>query len=128
MNIPKELKYVKSHEWVRLEDDLAVVGITDFAQSQMGDLTFVELPSVGDQFDAEDEVAVVESVKAASDIYMPIDGEIVEINEVLADSPEVINNDPYGDGWMFKIKPSDVSQVEALLTFEQYEEQIPSDG
>jgi glycine cleavage system H protein len=127
MNIPKELRYTKSHEWVRVEDGLAVVGITDFAQAQLSELTFVELPEVDATFDAEDEAAVVESVKAASDIYAPVSGKVVEVNDKLIDSPELVNSDPYGDGWLFKLEPADVSQVDGLLDADAYEEVAPGD-
>lgn len=119
---PQELRYVSSHEWVRLEDDgTATIGITDHAQEALGDVVFVELPEVGAQLGAGDEAGVVESVKAASDIYAPIGGEIIAINENLEDSPEVINADPYGDGWFFRMRLDDVGDVEALMTAEQYD-------
>lgn len=113
---PTELKYAKSHEWVRVEDDGSVtIGITDHAQSALGDLVFVELPKVGRVLAAEESCAVVESVKAASDVYAPIAGEVIAINPDLADAPEAINNAPYGEGWMWKMKPSDVADVGGLL-------------
>lgn len=119
---PQELRYVSSHEWVRLEDDgTATIGITDHAQEALGDVVFVELPEVGAQLGAGDEAGVVESVKAASDIYAPIGGEIIAINENLEDSPEVINADPYGDGWFFRMRLDDVADVEELMTAEQYD-------
>lgn len=113
---PQDLRYTKSHEWVRMTDQLAEVGITDFAQQQLSDITYVDLPEIGTRFEAGEEVAVVESIKAASDIYAPISGEIVEVNTALADSPEVINNDPCGGGWLFRIKPDNPDDVESLLT------------
>jgi glycine cleavage system H protein len=119
---PQELRYVSSHEWVRLEDDgTATIGITDHAQEALGDVVFVELPEVGAQLGAGDEAGVVESVKAASDIYAPIGGEIIAINGNLEDSPEVINADPYGDGWFFRMRLDDVADVEELMTAEQYD-------
>ena len=119
---PQELRYVSSHEWVRLEDDgTATIGITDHAQEALGDVVFVELPEVGAQLGAGDEAGVVESVKAASDIYAPIGGEIIAINENLEDSPEVINADPYGDGWFFRMRLDDVADLDELISAEQYD-------
>ncbi|WP_227430795.1 glycine cleavage system protein GcvH [Psychrobacter sp. I-STPA6b] len=124
-HIPAELKYVASHEWLRLEDDGTItVGITEHAQDLLGDIVYVELPEVGATVAADDEVAVVESVKAASDVYAPITGEIVAINESLEDEPEIINSDPYGDGWFFKIKPDNVDDYESLLTAEEYQNEL----
>lgn len=115
-NVPNDLKYAKSHEWVRDEGDGVVsVGITDHAQELLGDLVFVDLPEVGAAVQAATECAVVESVKAASDVYSPLDGEIVAVNSALADAPETINSDPYGDGWIFKLKPTDAAQLDELL-------------
>ena len=120
-NIPSELKYAPSHEWVRNEGDgTYTVGISEHAQELLGDMVFVELPEVGDVVDAGEDCAVAESVKAASDIYAPISGEIVAINEELEDSPETVNNDAYGDGWLFRIKASDESEVDNLLDAEGY--------
>lgn len=113
---PQDLRYTKSHEWVRMTDQLAEVGITDFAQQQLSDITYVDLPEIGARFETGEEVAVVESIKAASDIYAPISGEIAEVNTALADAPEVINNDPYGNGWLFRIKPDNPDDIETLLT------------
>jgi glycine cleavage system H protein len=124
MNIPRDLRYTKSHEWVRLAGGLAVVGITDYAQNQLSDLTYVELPSVADDVEAESEVAVVESVKAASDVYAPISGTITAVNEKLIQQPEIINSDPYGEGWLFKIKPAHPDDIALLLDAESYEETI----
>ncbi|MBR9907699.1 glycine cleavage system protein GcvH [Pseudidiomarina donghaiensis] len=127
-NIPKELKYASTHEWVRNEGDgIFTVGITEHAQDLLGDMVFVELPEVGDTVAAGDDVAVCESVKAASDIYAPIAGEIVEVNEELEDAPETVNNDPFGDGWLFKIKAEDPSEVEGLLDAEGYQAVIDED-
>lgn len=123
--IPAELKYVSSHEWIRDEGDgVVTVGITEHAQELLGDVVFVEAPEVDEDVDAEDEIAVVESVKAASDIYAPLAGTITEVNEELEDSPELINSDPYGDGWMFKMKLADAGDLEKLLSAEDYAEEI----
>lgn len=122
-NTPAELKYAASHEWARLEGDIVTVGITDHAQDALGDLVYVELPTVGDQINAGDEAGVVESVKAASDIYAPVSGEIVEVNEALADAPETVNSEPYAGGWLYKIKASDVSELDKLLSAAEYEAQ-----
>ena len=124
-NIPAELKYVASHEWLRLEEDGTItVGITDHAQDLLGDVVFVELPEVGDAVSVDDEIAVVESVKAASDVYAPLTGEIVAINENLEDEPEIINSDPYGDGWFFKIKPLNADDYDELLSAEDYQNEL----
>ena len=123
--VPSELRYAKSHEWVRVEEDgVVTVGISDHAQALLGDLVFVELPEVGTELAAGDECCVVESVKAASDVYMPISGEIIEINETLADEPEIINAAPYDNGWLFKVQPSDVDEVDELLDAETYQAEI----
>ncbi len=121
MNTPKELKYTKDHEWVRLEGNRAVVGITDFAQSQLGDVVFVEVPEVGAEVAAGNGFSVVESVKAVSDIYAPLSGTVVEVNEALADAPEVVNQDPYGEGWIAVIEITDMSELDNLLDSEAYE-------
>ena len=121
-NVPSELKYVASHEWLRMEDDCTItVVITDHAQEALGDIVYVELPDVGDTVAVDDEVAVVESVKAASDVYAPITGEVVAINEALEDDPEVINTDPYGEGWMYRIKPDNADDFDSLLSAEEYQ-------
>lgn len=123
-NTPNELKYAASHEWARVEEDGTItVGITDHAQSALGDVVFVELPEVGVVLVAGQEAGVVESVKAASDVYAPVSGEVVEINPALEDAPETINADPYGDGWFYKIKPSDDDEIEGLLTADQYQDE-----
>lgn len=127
-SIPKELKYASTHEWVRNEGDgIYTVGITEHAQDLLGDMVFVELPDVGANVAAGDDVAVAESVKAASDIYAPIAGEIVAINDELEDAPETVNNDPYGDGWLFKIKADDASEVDSLLDAAGYQAVIDED-
>ncbi len=121
---PSELKYASSHEWARLEEDGTVtIGITDHAQEALGDVVFVELPDVGTVLAAGDDAGVVESVKAASDIYAPIGGEVIEINDQLGDEPEMVNSDPYNDGWFFKLQPSDTSELEALLSAGDYQQQ-----
>ena len=121
--IPGDLKFKTSHEWVRVEQDGTVtVGISDHAQDLLGDIVFVELPDIGTQMNAEDEVAIVESVKAASDVYSPISGEIVEVNELLIDNPETINESPYSDGWFYKIQPDDLDEINELLSPEEYGE------
>ena len=125
MNVPQDLKYTSSHEWVRIEGETVTVGITDYAQSQLSDLTFIELPSVDDEFGAGDEAGVLESVKAASDIYAPLSGRVVEVNEVLNDHPESINTDPYTDGWLFKMELSQAGEVEDLLDHDGYEQILP---
>lgn len=121
---PVELKYASTHEWARLEDDGTVtVGITDHAQAALGDVVFVETPEVGVVLAAGDDAGVVESVKAASDIYSPVGGEVIEINRRLEDDPETVNSDPYNDGWFFKLQPSDPTELDALLSAEDYQQQ-----
>ena len=124
-NIQADLKYVASHEWLRLEADGTItVGITDHAQDALGDVVFVELPEVGTTVEADQEIAVVESVKAASDVYAPISGEIVEINEELVDNPELANEDPYGKAWFFKVKPANPADYDGLMSAEEYENSL----
>ncbi|MEX1664603.1 glycine cleavage system protein GcvH [Zhongshania arctica] len=123
-NTPSELKYASSHEWARLESDGTVtVGISHHAQNALGDVVFIELPEVGAEYSQGDEAAVVESVKAASDIYAPVSGEIIEINEALDESPETVNEYPYSDGWFFRMQPSDPTELDNLLDAEAYDEQ-----
>jgi len=122
MAAPSDLYYAKTHEWLRIDDNGATVGITDFAQNQLSDITFVELPDVGREVEAGDEVAVVESVKAASDIYAPVAGTIVEVNSDLEDSPEMINASPYDAGWLFEIELRKEEDVDNLMSAEEYEE------
>ncbi len=122
MQLPEALKYSASHEWSRLEGDTLTVGITDFAQDQLGDVVFVELPSVGQTVTAGTAVAVVESVKTASDIYAPVSGEVVEVNSALEDAPETINSAPFEGGWMFKLRVSDPGELEKLLDADAYQE------
>jgi len=127
-NIPVELKYAKSHEWARTNDDGSVtVGISDTAQDQLGDMVFIEVPEVGQTVTAEEACAVVESVKAASDVYAPVGGKIVEVNEDLADSPETVNNDAYGEGWIFRLEPSDAGELGALMDADAYEAFLASE-
>ena len=126
--IPSELKYTKSHEWVRTEEDGSVsIGITDHAQELLGDLVFVELPEVGSEMSAEDAACVVESVKAASDVYMPISGEVVAVNEALADAPETNNDSPYDDGWLIRINPSNPDELDELMDADSYDAEIAED-
>jgi len=125
MNVPADLRYTKTHEWIRVDGKSITVGITDYAQEQLGDLTYVEPPTPKDNVEAEEEVAVVESVKAASDVYAPLSGEISAVNPLLVQHPELINSDPYGEGWIFKMQPDDPSEVDMLLDADQYEELIP---
>lgn len=127
-NVISDLRYTKSHEWIKLEDDgTATIGITDHAQDLLGDLVFVETPEVGVEYASGEDCAVVESVKAASDVYAPVSGEIVAANEALADAPETINSDPYGEGWIFKIKLSDESELDSLLDADAYSAQIAAE-
>ena len=121
MNHPSELKYASTHEWVRIEDDLVVTGISDHAQDALGDLVYVETPEVGQQITAGEQAGVVESVKTASDIHAPVSGTVVEINANLEDDPDFVNDDPYGKGWIYKIKPDNIADVEQLLSSTTYE-------
>lgn len=124
MNIPSELKYTKDHEWIKMEDDIAIIGITDFAQSELGDIVYVEVETVDETLDAEEIFGTVEAVKTVSDLFLPLSGEIIEFNEGLEDEPEKVNSDPYGDGWMIKLKCSDLSQTESLMSAEDYKSLI----
>jgi len=124
MNIPKNLKYAKTHEWVRVEGDIAVVGISDHAQHELTDVVYAEMPAIGAHLEAGKECAVVESVKAASDIYAPVSGDVVAINEELSSAPELLNQDPYDKGWMFKVKMSDASELNELLSPDDYAHHI----
>jgi glycine cleavage system H protein len=119
---PEDSKYAKSHEYVHMEGDIGTVGITDYAQKELGDVVFVELPQVGTQLDAGDELGSIESVKAVSELFAPVTGEVVEINERLAEKPELVNTDPYNDGWMIRIRLSDVTELDELMNAEEYEE------
>ena len=120
MNIPQNLKYSNDHEWIRIEGDEAFIGITDFAQGQLGDIVFVDVDTVGETLEANEVFGSIEAVKTVSDAFIPVGGEILEFNEALNDAPDTVNKDPYGEGWMIKIKMTDPSQVDALLTAEQY--------
>lgn len=120
MNIPSELKYTKDHEWVSIEGDIATIGITDFAQSELGDIVYVEVETVDETLAAEEIFGTVEAVKTVSDLFLPLSGEIIEFNTALEDEPEKVNTDPYGDGWMIKVKCSDISEVEGLMTADAY--------
>jgi glycine cleavage system H protein len=122
MTFDDSVKYQKSHEWARKDGDLVVVGVSDYAQDSLGDVVFVELPEVGSSFKQGESFGVVESVKSASDLFMPVGGEIAEVNEALSDSPETVNESPFGDGWMIKIKPSDISEYDSLISASEYEE------
>ncbi len=127
-NIPAELKYSKDHEWVKIEGDIATIGITDYAQDSLGDVVYVELPNEGENFSAHDSFGSVESVKAVSEIFTPVGGEITEANEDLNDTPEKVNEDPYGDAWLIKIKMDDVGEVDDLLSAEDYTEFLASES
>ena len=122
-NIPGDLKFLSSHEWIRVESDGTVtVGISDHAQDLLGDIVFVELPEVGQSIDAESDAAIVESVKAASDVYSPLSGDVIEVNALLEDQPEIVNSSPYEDGWFYKLNPTDMNELENLLSPEDYSE------
>ncbi len=123
-NIPENLHYSKDHEWVKVEDGVATIGITDYAQHSLGDVVYVELPSVGDKFEAHEAFGSVESVKAVSEVFTPIAGEIVEANDGLNDTPEAVNNDAYGDAWMIKVKMDNPLEADAMLSAEEYEEYL----
>lgn len=120
MNVPAELKYTKEHEWIRVEGDEAVIGITDYAQSQLGDIVFVECETVGDNLEAGDTFGTVEAVKTVSDLYMPVGGEVLEFNEELEGEPELVNKDPYGKGWIIRVKLGDKAEIDGLLTADAY--------
>ncbi|MDG4657106.1 glycine cleavage system protein GcvH [Ectobacillus antri] len=122
MSIPKELRYSEEHEWVKIEDGKVIVGITDFAQHELGDIVFVELPEVGAEVKVNEPFGSVESVKTVSELYAPVSGKVVQVNDALGDSPELVNESPYGDAWMIVLEVSDMSEVESLMNAEQYEE------
>ncbi|MCC8359903.1 glycine cleavage system protein GcvH [Salinimicrobium sediminilitoris] len=124
MKIPKDLKYTNDHEWVRIEGDVATVGITDFAQGELGDIVYVEVETVDETLDREEVFGTVEAVKTVSDLFAPLSGEIIEFNESLEDEPEKVNSDPYGEGWMVKIRFTDASQIDDLLSAEEYTEVV----
>lgn len=120
MNIPQDLKYTKEHEWIRIEGDIAVVGITDYAQEQLGDIVFVDVPTVGEELEADEVFGTIEVVKTISDLFLPVAGEILEQNEALEAEPEVVNKDPYGAGWLIKMKPANLDDIADLLDAEAY--------
>ena len=124
MNIPSELKYTKDHEWVKIDGDIATIGITDFAQQELGDIVYVEIESIGETLDAEEVFGTVEAVKTVSDLFMPLSGEVLEFNAALEDIPESVNDDPYKSGWMIKVKIEDPSQISDLLDFDAYQQLI----
>ena len=124
MNIPSELKYTKDHEWVKLEGDIATIGITDFAQGELGDIVYVEVETIGETLEAEEIFGTVEAVKTVSDLFLPIAGEILELNELIEEAPETVNEDPYGEGWMIKLKVSNTSQFDDLLSSEEYQKLV----
>lgn len=128
MAVPKDYKYTKTHEWVKIDGDVATVGITDFAQSELGDITYVELPPVGSSLNQSDSLGVIESVKAASDVYSPLSGEVIEDNSDVESSPEMVNSSPFEDAWLIKLKLSDESQLDGLLDAEAYEKLIAESG
>ncbi len=125
---PEDNRYAKSHEYVHVEGDIGTVGITDYAQKELGDVVFVELPQVGQSLEAADELGSIESVKAVSELFAPVSGEVVEVNENLATKPELVNTDPYGDGWMIRVRMSDPSEVDVLMNAEEYEEYIETES
>lgn len=128
MNIPNELKYTKDHEWVRLEGNVATVGITEYAQDQLGDIVYVDIESVDDSIEAGETFGSVEAVKTVADLYMPVTGTVIEANEALEDQPELVNQAPYGEGWMVKVEVEDMEAVEALLSADQYKELISAEA
>ena len=128
MNVPKELLYTKEHEWAKVDGDIATVGITDYAQKQLGDITYVEFVDVGKEVKQMEKVAVVESVKAVSEVFSPLSGTVLSINEILKDRPELINQDPYGEGWLVKIKIKDIGEKEKLLKAEEYENYLKEES
>jgi glycine cleavage system H protein len=126
--IPEDSRYAKSHEYIHADGDVGTIGITDYAQKELGDVVFVELPQVGAQLEAGDELGSIESVKAVSELFSPVTGEVVEVNEALSDKPELVNTDPYGDGWMIKIKISDATELDELMPADEYEEYIETES
>lgn len=124
MNIPAELKYTKDHEWVKVDGDVVTIGVTDFAQSELGDIVYVEIETEGESLDQEEVFGTVEAVKTVSDLFMPVSGEVIEVNGELESAPETVNSDPYGAGWMVKVKLSDTSEIDGLLSADQYKDLI----
>lgn len=127
MNFPENVKYTKDHEWIRLEGDVAYVGITDFAQEQLGDVVFVDIQAVGDTLEAGEAFGTIEVVKTIADVFMPVGGEVLEQNEALADQPELVNKDPYGEGWLIKIKPDPENNFDVLMDAQEYQARINAD-
>lgn len=128
MSNPEDNRYAKSHEYVHVEGNIGTIGITDYAQKELGDVVFVELPQVGTELEAGDELGSIESVKAVSELFIPVSGEVVEVNEALADNPALVNTDPWGDGWMVRIKLTDVTEVDELMTAEEYDEYLEKEA
>ena len=124
MNIPSDLKYTKDHEWVKIENDILVIGITDFAQGELGDIVYVEVETLNENLNSEEVFGTVEAVKTVSDLFMPISGEIIEYNENLIENPELINRDPYNQGWIIKVKPTELKEVDSLINFDEYKKII----
>ena len=124
MNIPSELKYTKDHEWVSIDGDIATVGITDFAQGELGDIVYVEVETLDETLDKDEVFGTVEAVKTVSDLFLPLSGEIIEFNEALEETPETVNSDPYGDGWMIKLKIADASEIDSLLSDQEYKDLV----
>lgn len=124
MDFPQNLKYTNEHEWIRVEGDIAYVGITDYAQEQLGDIVFVDIPTVGETLEADEVFGTIEVVKTISDLFLPVAGEVMEQNEALEENPELVNKDPYGEGWLIKMKPADIKEVEDLLSAEAYKKVI----
>ncbi|MDE5422226.1 glycine cleavage system protein GcvH [Ancylomarina sp. DW003] len=122
MNVPENLKFTKDHEWIRVEGDAAFIGVTDFAQGELGDIVFIEVETEGETLDREEVFGTIEAVKTVSDMFMPLSGEVLEFNEKLEDAPDLVNSDPYGDGWIIKVNIAEASELEDLLTAEQYKE------
>ena len=124
MNIPENLKYTKDHEWIKIDSDIATIGITSFAQSELGDIVFIDIDTEGEELEKEEVFGTIEAVKTVSDLFMPVSGEVTEFNQVLEDNPELINTDPYGDGWIIKVCISDISTLDELLSSDQYKNLI----
>ena len=127
-NTPEDNRYARSHEYVHVEGDIGTIGITEYAQKELGDVVFVELPQVGSQLEMGDELGSIESVKAVSELFAPVGGEVIEVNEALADKPELVNTDPWGDGWMIRIKLADATEVDELMSAEEYEEFVQKES
>ena len=128
MNIPEDLKYSKEHEWVKVQGDIVTIGVTDYAQDQLGEIVFVELPDEGEEFSKDDAFGVVESVKSVNDVYAPVSGKVIELNDPVVDSPEIVNEDPYNEGWMVKMEMSDPAELKDLMTAKQYEAYIKEES